>query len=151
MRCRRQGFGGQQNYFGLFVSDSYTDGHSKGHPLSTTYSSVVLSKEQEFKVAEMEIWRTGPRPGAGDDGDDDDGSGGKSILDGPLACPCNSTLTSARPFGLSRFWLISAVATSQPCLQSVPLQRQSLAAAIRHHDEYRLQSEPWGVVTVPYI
>lgn len=37
------------------MSDSYTDGHCKGHPLSTTFSNVVLSKQQEFKVAEMEV------------------------------------------------------------------------------------------------
>lgn len=81
-------FGGQFDYFGLYVSGEYDTGHSKGHPLSSTFANPVLSHEQDFRVAEIEVWRVGPEERdeveIDDDGEDEDGDGpkvGKSILD----------------------------------------------------------------------
>jgi hypothetical protein len=43
------GFGGQMEYFGLFVSNDFIHGHSKGRP-STTFGNYTLSKNEEFTV-----------------------------------------------------------------------------------------------------
>jgi len=71
------GMGGQMDYFGLFISDKYDSGHCKGHPRSSTFHNLVLSKQQDFRVDEMEVWRIGPLP----ESDEDEGGKG-SILDG---------------------------------------------------------------------
>ena len=51
--------GGQHEYFGLWLDHDYGSGHSKAHPRSTTYNSPQLSKEEEFKIAKLEVWAVG--------------------------------------------------------------------------------------------
>ena len=58
------GFGGQLEYFGLFLSSEFDSGHSKGHPLSTTFSSPVLSAVSDFRVGCVEVWGLGTPPDA---------------------------------------------------------------------------------------
>lgn len=70
------GFGGQLDYFGLFV-DSELMGHSKAEPLNSTYNSPQLSPESTFRALEIEAWAVGPVASS----DDDDTGGAGSILD----------------------------------------------------------------------
>eukprot|EP01135_Chromosphaera_perkinsii_P006014 Nk52_evm2s380 gene=Nk52_evmTU2s380 len=56
------GFGGQLEYFGLFISSDFDHGHSRGHPLSTTYNSPVLSASSDFEVVAIEVWGLGKPP-----------------------------------------------------------------------------------------
>lgn len=42
------GFGGQLDYFGLWIDASFEKGHSKGSPRSTTYGNPPLAVEEEF-------------------------------------------------------------------------------------------------------
>lgn len=51
-----KGYGGQFNYFGLWINETFETGHSKAKPLSTTYNSPQLSMNEEFKVARVEAW-----------------------------------------------------------------------------------------------
>jgi hypothetical protein len=51
--------GGQYDYFGLFLDHDYGKGHSKAHPLSTTYNSPQLSKQEEFQIKHIEVWAVG--------------------------------------------------------------------------------------------
>lgn len=47
--------GGQFDYFGFFVGADFETGHSKAHPLSTTYNSPMLSSEMDFELAMLEV------------------------------------------------------------------------------------------------
>ena len=51
--------GGQHDYFALFLDHEYGKGHSKAHPLSTTYHSPQLSKQEEFQIKHVEVWAVG--------------------------------------------------------------------------------------------
>jgi hypothetical protein len=83
--------GGQFDYFGLWISGEFDTGHSKGHPLSSTFANPQLSGQQDFKVDDVEMWRVGPEEKDEDEflndessDDEDSGAGpkaGKSILD----------------------------------------------------------------------
>jgi hypothetical protein len=50
------GFGGQFDYFGLWIDSSFEVGHSKAAPLSSTYQSPRLSKQESFKIERVEVW-----------------------------------------------------------------------------------------------
>lgn len=52
--------GGQLDYFGLWISGNYGHGHSKAHPLCSTYNSPRLSEEEEFAIDLVEVWGVGP-------------------------------------------------------------------------------------------
>eukprot|EP01137_Pigoraptor_chileana_P020717 Opistho-2@83457 len=69
------GFGGQFDYL-LWVDSSFERGHSKGHPLSSTYGNPCLSSEDEFVLQDAEVWGVGPLP-APESGHQDN----RSILD----------------------------------------------------------------------
>ncbi|TPX64319.1 hypothetical protein SpCBS45565_g05961 [Spizellomyces sp. 'palustris'] len=55
------GFGGQLNYFGLWIDASFESGHSKAEPKSTTYDSPRLSKQEEFTIDFVEAWLIKPK------------------------------------------------------------------------------------------
>lgn len=55
------GMGGQFNYFGLWIDDSFNTGHSKAAPTSTTYNSPQLSALPEFEVDTIEVWSIQPQ------------------------------------------------------------------------------------------
>ncbi|RKO82995.1 TLDc domain-containing protein, partial [Blyttiomyces helicus] len=44
------GFGGQMEYFGLWIDASFESGHSKAHPRSSTYGNLRLSGREEFSI-----------------------------------------------------------------------------------------------------
>ena len=48
------GFGGQLDYFGLFLKDDFT-GSSFAKPTSTTYGSPQLSANETFKITHLEV------------------------------------------------------------------------------------------------
>lgn len=48
------GFGGQLRYFGLWLASDFHTGHSAAEPLCSTFQSPRLSKQQNFKLEEME-------------------------------------------------------------------------------------------------
>ncbi|CAB4391932.1 uncharacterized protein OCT59_008854 [Rhizophagus irregularis] len=50
------GMGGQFDFCGLWINSDIINGNSMATPLSSTYSSPQLSKKQEFKVDEIEVW-----------------------------------------------------------------------------------------------
>ncbi|KAI8802632.1 TLD-domain-containing protein [Cladochytrium replicatum] len=50
------GFGGQIDYFGLWLEAGLTNGHSKASPLSTTYGNPRLSRDEEFSIDAAEVW-----------------------------------------------------------------------------------------------
>ncbi|CAL1532322.1 unnamed protein product [Lymnaea stagnalis] len=85
------GMGGQFEYFGFWIDQSFDKGHSKaGSRGNTTYGSPQLSAQVEFEVDCMEAWAVGRverKEGEEEDDDDDtaDGAKGgqkpKSILD----------------------------------------------------------------------
>lgn len=49
-------FGGQMDYWALYISPDFDKGCSKAHPRSTTYNSPRLSQSEEFKFTELEVW-----------------------------------------------------------------------------------------------
>ncbi|ESO82794.1 hypothetical protein LOTGIDRAFT_229816 [Lottia gigantea] len=61
------GFGGQLEYFGLWIDQSFSNGHSKAGPRCTTYGSPQLSKAAEFEVDTIEVWGVGPEPNIDDE------------------------------------------------------------------------------------
>ncbi|XP_076470954.1 MTOR-associated protein MEAK7-like [Babylonia areolata] len=79
------GMGGQLDYFGLWVADTFNRGHSKAQPRCTTYGSPQLSKSPEFEVDILEVWHVGPLKKKEDDYDadelSDEEAAKKSILD----------------------------------------------------------------------
>ncbi|KAI1300386.1 hypothetical protein EDD11_006230 [Mortierella claussenii] len=54
------GFGGQLRYFGLWLASDFSSGQSAAEPLCSTYQSPRLSKQQNFKLDEMEVWQVHP-------------------------------------------------------------------------------------------
>ncbi|GJJ72200.1 hypothetical protein EMPS_04557 [Entomortierella parvispora] len=54
------GFGGQLRYFGLWLASDFQSGQSAAEPLCSTYQSPRLSKQQNFKLDEMEVWQVHP-------------------------------------------------------------------------------------------
>ncbi|CAG8502229.1 4765_t:CDS:2 [Ambispora leptoticha] len=54
------GMGGQLDYFGFWIDSNFVTGHSKAAPLSSTYSSPRLSKQEEFKIDQVEVWLVKP-------------------------------------------------------------------------------------------
>ena len=46
-------------YFGLWLSADYGQGHSKAKPKCSTYNSPRLSKEEDFNVQLLEVWGVG--------------------------------------------------------------------------------------------
>ncbi|KAF9917927.1 hypothetical protein BX616_010808, partial [Lobosporangium transversale] len=54
------GFGGQLRYFGLWLASDFQSGQSAAEPLCSTYQSPRLSKYQDFKLDEMEVWQVHP-------------------------------------------------------------------------------------------
>ncbi|KAF9290282.1 hypothetical protein BGZ68_007506 [Mortierella alpina] len=48
------GFGGQLRYFGLWLASDFQTGQSAAEPLCSTFQSPRLSKQQNFKLDEME-------------------------------------------------------------------------------------------------
>ncbi|KAF9420469.1 hypothetical protein BGZ94_009109 [Podila epigama] len=54
------GFGGQLRYFGLWLASDFQSGQSAAEPYCSTYNSPRLSKEQNFKLDEMEVWQIHP-------------------------------------------------------------------------------------------
>ena len=55
-----QGMGGQLRYFGLFLDEQFSFGHSKAEPRCTTFGSPQLSAESTFQLDCMEVWGVGP-------------------------------------------------------------------------------------------
>ncbi|KAK3814156.1 MAG: TLD-domain-containing protein [Benniella sp.] len=54
------GFGGQLRYFGLWLASDFQTGQSAAEPLCSTYQSPQLSKKQNFKLDDMEVWQVHP-------------------------------------------------------------------------------------------
>ncbi|KAF9157552.1 hypothetical protein DFQ26_008610 [Actinomortierella ambigua] len=54
------GFGGQFRYFGLWLASDFCSGHSAAEPICSTYGSPRLSKQQQFKLDELEVWQVQP-------------------------------------------------------------------------------------------
>ncbi|KAK3844685.1 MAG: TLD-domain-containing protein [Linnemannia gamsii] len=54
------GFGGQLRYFGLWLASDFQTGQSAAEPLCSTFQSPRLSKQQNFKLEEMEVWQVHP-------------------------------------------------------------------------------------------
>eukprot|EP00041_Stephanoeca_diplocostata_P027830 m.773519 g.773519 ORF g.773519 m.773519 type:complete len:464 (+) comp23253_c0_seq3:556-1947(+) len=75
------GMGGQFDYFGLFIANTFDQGHCRGHPLSSTYTNPVLASSSDFKIRDIEVWRVGPPP-ASDEDENDTGGNPRSVLDG---------------------------------------------------------------------
>lgn len=57
-----QGMGGQFDFFGLWLDQSFSQGHSKAQPKCTTFNSPQLSADPHFTVHSIEVWRVGPDP-----------------------------------------------------------------------------------------
>ena len=57
-----QGFGGQLNYFGLWLDHEFGKGQSKAEPKCTTYDSPQLSQEPNFNINAIEVWALGKDP-----------------------------------------------------------------------------------------
>ncbi|KAF8984956.1 hypothetical protein BGZ46_006443 [Entomortierella lignicola] len=62
------GFGGQLRYFGLWLASDFSSGQSAAEPLCSTFQSPRLSKKQDFKLDEMEVWQVHPSSVERDEG-----------------------------------------------------------------------------------
>ncbi|KAG0000107.1 hypothetical protein BGZ80_002673 [Entomortierella chlamydospora] len=62
------GFGGQLRYFGLWLESDFSTGQSAAEPLCSTFQSPSLSKKQDFKLDEMEVWQVHPSTVERDEG-----------------------------------------------------------------------------------
>ncbi|KAJ3224170.1 hypothetical protein HK099_000161 [Clydaea vesicula] len=49
------GFGGQIDYFGLYIGTDFAKGHSRGHN-STTFDNPPLSEDEDFVIDSVEAW-----------------------------------------------------------------------------------------------
>lgn len=49
-------FGGQLEYFGIFLDKDFECGHSRANPISTTFSSPQFSGKEDFLIDEVEVW-----------------------------------------------------------------------------------------------
>ncbi len=54
--------GGQLDYFGLWLSQNFGEGHSKAKPKCSTFNSPQLSKSESFQLHTLEVWGVGPDP-----------------------------------------------------------------------------------------
>lgn len=54
------GMGGQLDYYGMWIDQSFNKGHSKAVPKCTTFGSPQLSASPEFTVVNIEVWGIGP-------------------------------------------------------------------------------------------
>ena len=50
------GFGGQLDYFALWIKDDFEHGSCRSEPLSTTYSNPLLSSTPDFEIDSVEVW-----------------------------------------------------------------------------------------------
>ncbi|EGF79218.1 hypothetical protein BATDEDRAFT_37107 [Batrachochytrium dendrobatidis JAM81] len=50
------GFGGQIEFFGLWISNQFDHGNSMAKPISTTFGNPQLSKKEEFEIDFVEVW-----------------------------------------------------------------------------------------------
>ncbi|KAL7747955.1 hypothetical protein RI367_006703 [Sorochytrium milnesiophthora] len=50
------GFGGQLDYFGLWLGSDFIHGHSRANPVSTTYNSPVLSSASDFVIDAVDCY-----------------------------------------------------------------------------------------------
>ncbi|KAJ1543723.1 hypothetical protein HK096_008155, partial [Nowakowskiella sp. JEL0078] len=50
------GFGGQFEYFGLWLNENFATGHSKANPRSSTYGNLRLSQREEFVLDSVEVY-----------------------------------------------------------------------------------------------
>ena len=73
------GFGGQFNYFGLWIDAEFGSGHSRAQPKNTTFNSPQLSAKENFEIDYMEVWGIGEEKKPTSE-DEEDGVP-KSILD----------------------------------------------------------------------
>lgn len=64
--------GGQLNYFGLWIDQSFDKGCSKAEPRCTTYGSPQLSSKPDFQVDTVEVWLVGPVKKKEEDDEDED-------------------------------------------------------------------------------
>ncbi|KAI8825960.1 TLD-domain-containing protein [Fimicolochytrium jonesii] len=55
------GFGGQLDYFGLYISSTFENGHSKASPRSSTFDSPRLSAKEEFQIDFVEAFLVKPK------------------------------------------------------------------------------------------
>lgn len=69
------GFGGQLDYFGLWIDAEY--GKARCAPSCSSYQNPQVSKEEYFHYDHLEVWAVGEEPVK----DDDDEEGGTSALD----------------------------------------------------------------------
>ena len=49
------GFGGQVDYFGLYISDDFMHGYCRASPISTTYGNPVLASNADFVITDVEV------------------------------------------------------------------------------------------------
>ncbi|KAK6186560.1 hypothetical protein SNE40_008575 [Patella caerulea] len=95
------GFGGQLEYFGLWIDESFSSGHSKAGPKNTTYGSPQLSITPEFEIDTIEVWGVGPEKKTDDDDDegvtDEELASRKSILDKDPGAKAMLTLIGKGP------------------------------------------------------
>ncbi|KAK3086094.1 hypothetical protein FSP39_013480 [Pinctada imbricata] len=75
------GMGGQFEYCGFWIDDSYNTGHSKAKPKNTTYGSPQLSSSEEFEVEAIEVWAVGREPKSDSDEEAELEKPKRSILD----------------------------------------------------------------------
>ena len=71
------GFGGQFDYFGLWIDAEFGQGHSRAQPKCITYNSPRLSSQENFQIDYIEVWGIGPKPkpqGVDEDGEPVPGS-----------------------------------------------------------------------------
>ncbi|KAI8894369.1 TLD-domain-containing protein [Globomyces pollinis-pini] len=50
------GFGGQLEYFGIWLKQSFDGGHSRAEPQSTTFGNPQLSGKSDFILDSVELW-----------------------------------------------------------------------------------------------
>ncbi|BFZ19623.1 hypothetical protein BsWGS_22662 [Bradybaena similaris] len=83
------GMGGQFEFFGLWIDQSFDHGHSKASARGcTTYGSPRLSAKEEFEVDCLEVWAVGRKKKEGEEDEEEDEAvdggkkaGKKSLLD----------------------------------------------------------------------
>lgn len=75
--------GGQFEFFGLWIDQSFDRGHSKASARGcTTYGSPRLSAKEEFEVDCIEVWAVGkkkPKEGEEDEEDDEETTDGAKV------------------------------------------------------------------------
>ena len=65
--------GGQFEYFGLWIDQSFDHGHSRaGTRGCTTYGSPQLSENEDFEIDCIEVWAVGRKKKNDEEDEDDD-------------------------------------------------------------------------------